>query len=63
MSLLPVAPLLPQKEDLGILCERHTTSKLQSFEDLATLGTLAIRSEALAFISYVSHVAVMQGKC
>jgi DNA mismatch repair protein MLH1 len=32
-----------QKEDLGILCERHTTSKLREFEDLHTIQTLGFR--------------------
>jgi len=54
---LPWFTLL-QKDDLAILCERHTTSKLRTFEDLCTIGTLGFRGEALASISYVSHVIV-----
>ncbi|KAG2496183.1 hypothetical protein HYH03_005783 [Edaphochlamys debaryana] len=47
-----------RKQDLAILCHRHTTSKLASFEDLETLSTLGFRGEALCSISFVSHMTV-----
>jgi DNA mismatch repair protein MutL len=44
-----------EREDAVLAIERHTTSKINSVEDLLGLNTLGFRGEALATIAAVSH--------
>jgi DNA mismatch repair protein MutL len=46
------------REDLLLSLERHATSKISAIEDLATLGTLGFRGEALPSIASVSHMTL-----
>ena len=46
-------------EDARTAFRRHATSKLRSAEDLAAIGTMGFRGEALAAIASVSRIELM----
>ena len=48
-----------EAEDIPLSVLRHATSKISKAEDLASIGTLGFRGEALAAIAAVCHLKIM----
>ena len=47
------------KEILKKLCQRFSSSKIESYNDLSTLETFGFRGEALSILSYISTLTII----
>ncbi len=50
------------KETLNNLCQRFSSTKINSYKDMNNLGTFGFRGEALSILSYISKLTIITRK-